>query len=313
MSTLFSSDLKAPPGVAVTGGTGFIGGHLLTALLARGLDVRALTRGKVTHQNRRIHWIQGSLDSDQALDELVRDATHLIHLAGRVSGNKRADFMQSNVQGTRRLVERCSALNQSLRLLLVSSIAAREPQLSHYAHSKRMAEECLGDAHSGVQWTVFRPPAVYGPGDTEVRPLLQGASKGFFIAPRRLEHRLSLIHVKDLVAAIMAWFDAEDTGGQVLEVSDAAPNGYSWQEIIEVLSRHFGREVRAVRMPKSFLVFVGGVNQGLATILGRDSMISPGKAREFSHPNWVADSLPAQRLLRWQPRISLAEGLHQLD
>lgn len=307
------SESRAPPHIAVTGGTGFIGGHLLSELLARGLAVRILTRGKVTHQSRHIKWIQGSLESDEALDELVRDATHLVHLAGRVRGNSSADFMQSNMEGTRRLLDRCRLLNQSLRLLLVSSLAAREPQLSYYAESKRMAEACLHRAHSGIEWTVFRPPAVYGPGDTEVRPLLDGASKGFLITPRQLEHRLSLIHVKDLVAAIMAWLNADTIGGELLELSDTSPDGYSWQEILEALRRHFGREVRAVRLPKRLLAAIGGVNQGLGTLFGRDSMISPGKAREFSHPNWVADSERAQGILDWRPRISLTEGLHQLD
>ena len=275
--------------------------------------MRALTRNKRPLESDLLTWINGSLESACALEELAYGATHLVHLAGCVRGNTRQAFLRTNTEATKRLVEICSRMQRPPRVLLVSSLAAREPQLSHYACSKRLAEESLSEQSAGFHWTVFRPPAVYGPGDTELTPLLELASKGVFIAPRNLNHRIALIHVNDLVGAIAAWIESALASGKTFELADPTEGAYDWHQLLHILSRHYGRRVAALRVPKSLLMLLGLLNLGFGSLTGRPAMLSPGKVREFLHPDWAADSKAIMEALDWEPRTPLDLGLRVPD
>lgn len=243
----------------------------------------------------------------------MQGATHLVHLAGCVRGNSRGAFLRTNTEATKRLVEVCSEMPNPPKLLLISSLAAREPQLSHYALSKHLAEACLSDQISGLSWTIFRPPAVYGPGDTEMKPLFKLASKGVFLTPWNLNHRLSLIHVKDLVDAIAAWIESTPPSGKTFELSDPRLEAYDWHQLLQILSRHYKRSVLPLRVPKTLLLLVASLNLGLSILTHRPAMLSPGKVREFLHPDWKADPAPIINALNWQPQVSLSLGLTGLD
>lgn len=297
----------------MTGGTGFIGQHLLEALSRSHTPVRALTRSEKPLRSDQLTWIQGSLESSSTLEELLLGATHLVHLAGTVRGNNRQTFLRTNTEATKRLVDICTQTPHPPRFLLISSLAAREPKLSEYANSKHLAEACLLDQTSGLEWTIFRPPAVYGPGDTEVRPLLDLASKGVFLAPWNLGHRLALIHVSDLVEAIAAWINSTLPSGKTFELSDPATDAYDWNQLLRILTRHYGRNVLPLRVPKSLLFLVALLNLGYSRLTNRPTMLSPGKVREFLHPDWTADPTPIFESLNWRPQVSLSQGLHRLD
>ena len=106
----------------------------------------------------------------------------MVHGAGAVRGNSQADFDRVNVTGTATLLDAIADLPSPPRILLLSSLAAREPQLSWYAHSKREGEQQL-EKHPRLDWVILRPPAVYGPGDREMLPLFQAMSRGSALVP----------------------------------------------------------------------------------------------------------------------------------
>ena len=295
--------------IAVTGGTGFIGRRLLPALTDLSLPVRALTRGAQPIRSDHLTWIHGSLASDESLETLLEGATHLIHLAASVRGNTSKDFLRTNMHASERLFNLCSQMPAPPRVLFVSSLAAREPSLSHYAKSKHLAEQALEALASDLEWTIFRPPAVYGPGDTEVRALLQFALFGLLPVPSHAHHRVSLLHVDDLVAAMLAWLRANDASGQVLELSDSTTGGYDWQQLAKLLSGHYGRRVHVMRLPKSLLLLAGALNASIGHLVRRPVMLSVGKARELSHPDWTADPTEAMTRLDWRPLIEFPEGI----
>jgi nucleoside-diphosphate-sugar epimerase len=146
---------------------------------------------------------EGDVTNPQALQRLVADCDAVVHGAGAVRGNSQADFDRVNVAGTAAVLAAVRAQARPPRLLLVSSLAAREPQLSWYAHSKREGETLL-ERTSGLDWIILRPPAVYGPGDREMLPIFQSMRRGIALVPGSPEARTSLVHVEDLVAAILA-------------------------------------------------------------------------------------------------------------
>lgn len=295
--------------MALTGASGFIGKTLLQRLTDAGWQVRALTR-KPRSPYKNTQWILGDLEDAAALQELVRDAVAIIHCAGVVRGNSAAAFTATNVHGTVNLVAAALHRSEPPRFLLISSLAAREPGLSWYASSKYQAELALGERAGAMPWTVFRPTAVYGPGDREISPLFRSARRGLLPVVGRGPARFSLIHVDDLAAAVLIWLTTELPAGGVYELHDGTPGGYDRDKIARIAGEVWGRQVRSLALPASLVTLVAGINLWLSRLCRYAPMLTPGKVRELTHPDWVCDNTPLTGALPdWQPRVRLHDAL----
>ncbi|MGI3776851.1 MAG: NAD-dependent epimerase/dehydratase family protein, partial [Janthinobacterium lividum] len=120
-----------PDLAAVTGGTGFLGSHVVDALLRAGWRVRVLARGEAVFP-AGVEVVRGDLADAGALGALVRGAGAVVHAAGLVKARSRAEFMAVNRDGAARLA---GAVGAGARVVLVSSQAARCPLVSAYAAS----------------------------------------------------------------------------------------------------------------------------------------------------------------------------------
>jgi len=132
--------------VALTGATGFIGSTLLKRMVTAGWRVRALTR-RTANQLENVEWISGDLDNTDSLLALVNGATAVVHCAGTVRGRNEHSFMHANAGGTENLIRAVIKAGMQPRFLLISSLAARAPQLSWYAASKHRAEQIIGSVN----------------------------------------------------------------------------------------------------------------------------------------------------------------------
>lgn len=297
-----------PGTVALTGATGFIGSTLRRALVAAGHDVRALTR-RDSPPEHGVTWIRGDLACPEILRQLVAGTTAVIHCAGAVRGAARADFDWVNVAGTAAVVTAARSQPAPPRFLLVSSLAARQPELSWYAASKAEAEALLAREGASLRWTVLRPTAVYGPGDREMRPLFQWLLRGVLPTPQPAGARFSLLHVDDLAAAVVQWLGAPHPGNGPFEICDGTPGGYDTQALAALAAAHLGRTVRIVRLPARLLGFLAGINLLLARLTRRAPMLTPGKVREITHGDWRADAGPFMHACGWAPRIRFQDAL----
>jgi nucleoside-diphosphate-sugar epimerase len=255
--------------------------------------------------------VAGDLDDSTALNQLVEGSAAVVHAAGAVRGSSQQDFDRINVAGTDHLLSAITALDTPPRLLLLSSLAAREPRLSWYAASKR-AGEALLDSHPGLDWLVLRPPAVYGPGDREMLPVFEAMARGIAPVPGDPAARISLIHVSDLVAAVIACLRSEATRQQTLTACDGKQNGYDWREMADLVGAAWGRKVRLWQVPGWLLDSVAWANLRSARLTGRSPMLTPPKLRELRHRDWVADNTLITASTGWGPLIGLREGLEQL-
>lgn len=300
-----------PPTIAITGATGFIGGALVNRLASTHLRIRALVRPASIDKrqnHRELEWVTGDLDDTKSLRRLVDGVDAVVHCAGAVRGITRMDFDDVNVGGVARLVQAAVKQDTPPRFLLLSSLAAREPHLSHYAASKRKGESALYD---GVQmhWTIFRPPAVYGPGDREILPLFQWMARGIAPLTGAADGRISLLYVADLAEAILAWLQCKTDLRRIYELHDGHTGGYSWQDIIDTTQRLVGRSIVRLKIPVACVRLAASLNQAAARILGQSPMLTPGKVNELTHPDWVADNRPFTCDTSWVPHILLEEGL----
>jgi len=298
--------------VAVTGATGFIGRWLVETLVNTGWRVKAITRKKKA-DTHAIKWLYGDLDEQSALNELVADVSAVVHCAGAVRGSNYEAFEHTNVTGTDNLLHAISQQKQLPRLLLISSLAARQPELSWYAQSKYQAEQHVIQHSSGLSWTIFRPTAVYGPGDKEMRPLFQAASKGILPVVGGLHNRFGLIHVDDLVAAIQVWLNLDAPCKGTFELDDGTPGGYTFQSVAETAQLIWSRPVRCITVPHFLIYNIAVINLWLARILRYSPMLTPEKVKELHHPDWVCDNAPLIHALPdWKPQIRLHDALPRI-
>lgn len=298
------------PWVAVTGATGFIGRILLQSLIKGGWRVKALTR-RPQAGHEALQWIEGDLDDLAALRNLVKDAVAVVHCAGQVRGSSFEEFVRTNVTGTANLVHASSEHHPSPRFLLISSLAARQPELSWYATSKHMAEK-LVEEQSLMPYAIFRPTAVYGPGDKEMSPLFRVTRRGILPMVGQRTMRFGLLHVNDLVGAIICWLSTSTPVRGIYEIDDGRPGGYDSQSVASIAQEVWERPVHCIFFPAPLLSLIANINLWSARLLRYSPMLTPGKVRELRHPNWVCDIAPLRRALPdWQPSIQLRDALPQ--
>ena len=300
--------------IAITGATGFIGGVLAKQLSSSKWHTRALVRSASYHnrpQNLEIEWVIGDLNNSESLQKLVDGADAIVHCAGTVRGAVQNDFDRINVDGVAQLVKAAAQVNPTPRFLLISSLAARKPQLSFYAASKFKGEEALATYADNMLWSVMRPPAVYGPGDREMRPLFQWMLRGLAPLIGSDANRVSLLYVQDLVEAIVSWLDNSKHQQQCYELHDGHENGYSWQGIVDIVEELRGKSILRINLPIGLINTIASLNLMFANFSGGSPILTPGKVRELTHPNWVADNTLLSSQTGWVPHTLLEKGLRQ--
>src|SRR5207245_2936484 len=203
----------------VTGGAGFIGSHLIEALVARGDEVVCVERPGAPRR-----WLEGldlsyrdsGLDNGRALSAAFAGADVVFHLAGLTEARAPRDFYAVNTEGTARVFRAAAAHNgRAPRVVLMSSLAALGPcrngdrlspdtvpyPISHYGHSKLLAEAIAHAFADRVPATIIRPTSVYGPRERGVLKLFRLVRRGVALTVGSWDREVSLVHVADLVRA----------------------------------------------------------------------------------------------------------------
>ena len=299
-----------PELVALTGATGFIGTALTNIFSQAGIKVRALSR-KTRISDKSLEWVQGDMHSPLALKRLVQNADTVIHCAGNVRGKSKQEFLSINQVGTENLLAACKNEKNIQRFLLISSLAAKHPHLSWYAYSKHAAEQTLlANKNNFSSSTVFRPTAVYGPGDKEIRPLLKGLKMGLLVKPDA-KTNFSLLHINDLVSAINLWASHPTPINGTYELDDGTANGYNWSKLIDLAQQHWGKSVYSISIPIGFLKILANTNLKIARLLHYSPMLTPGKVNEILYPDWVCDNSDLSTAIKWQPSIHLSHAMQE--
>lgn len=288
--------------LAITGGTGFIGSHLVDAALDAGHSVRALAR-RDQPERGGLEWISGDLSSRDALEQLVRDADAIIHVAGTINAPTAAAFEKGNVEGTLSMLAAATAGGVQ-RFVHVSSLAAREPKLSLYGASKCKAEELV--MGSGLDWAIVRPPAVYGPGDKETLELFRMARLGVMLMPPK--GRISVIHVDDLARLLLALVPGGAPSRCLIEPDDGKSSGWSHREFAQALAAAVGTRAAVISSPGILLRLAAKADKLLR---GDKAKLTTDRAAYFSHRNWVVEPKRAPPDHLWQPQIPTERGLRE--
>jgi nucleoside-diphosphate-sugar epimerase len=288
--------------IAVTGATGFVGQAVVGEAVRRGCTVRALTR-QARADEAGVAWITGTLEAPAALTRLCAGADAVIHVAGAVNVLTRDAFAAANITGTQAIVDAAQAAAVR-RFVHVSTLAAREPTLSNYGWSKAGAERVV--AASSLDWTIIRPPGVYGPHDTDMLETFRMAQRGLMLLPPA--GRGSWIHVEDLAAALLtAATRADWPTERLFEVAGEPPGGLSHIHLAQSIRRAAGQPDARIITAPGWLVKLAA--RGDRLVRGARAKLTPDRANYMVHPNWVSRADYAVPPALWQARIPLDEGL----
>jgi nucleoside-diphosphate-sugar epimerase len=286
--------------LAITGGTGFVGSHLVDIALAAGHRIIGLTRREQPPRDG-LEWVAGDLASRDALERLVDGADAVVHVAGAINAPNAAGFEKGNVAGTLAMLAAATA-GGVRRFVQVSSLAAREPKLSLYGGSKARAEELVHS--SGLEWAIVRPPAVYGPGDKETLELFRMAKLGLMLMPPK--GRVSVIHADDLARLLIALAGTATPSNILIEADDGRPGGWTHREFARALAAAVGTRPAILSSPGILLRLAARADQLLR---GEKAKLTADRAAYFSHRNWVIEPKRACPPQLWQPQIDTRQGL----
>ena len=309
-----------PQPIAVTGGTGFVGSHLVDTLCAAGIEPRVLVRDPDAPRwiaKAPVRWVVGSLDDTQALQRLVEGAGTVVHLAGVLRAGRESDFDTGNRVGTANVVAAMREVAESARLVHVSSLAGAGPSptpdglgpevepapISWYGRSKLAAEAEARTWNEGGGWVILRPPAIYGPRDSDVFEFFRMANRGLVALPGG-ERWLTVAWVGDVVRSILAATAAE-VGG-LFHLGEPRP--LLLDDLIAKLCDAGGVRARVVRVPPALLLVAGAIGSALQRLGWRRLALTADKSRELLARHWTARTADSLEILGVRASKPFHEG-----
>jgi len=312
--------------VFVTGGTGFVGAHLVKALRARGDRVTALVRRPALAEQLawgpEIRLVRGDLDDAAALRDGCTGADVVYHVAGKIAARNAVEFMATNRDGTANVLEAARDAG-ARRFLFVSSLAVAGPTtpghpidenrppapVTDYGRSKLAAEVLVRAMPSPLTWTIVRPPVVYGEWDRGTLKIFQLARRGVVPVFGDGSQELSVIHAEDLARSLIAAGTSPGAAGRTYFA--AHPTTTTSRELVLASGRALGKTPRIVPVPPLVARGVLWAVGTLANIAGRATLLSADKGNEYLAPAWTCRSDALTRDTGWRAEIELETGLRR--
>lgn len=313
--------------VLVTGGTGFVGSHLVDHLIERGSSVRCLVRksSKLRYlKHPQIQLAYGGLDDSTDWDAALAGVDTIYHVAGTTFARRAQDYFTVNHRGTEAiLAEAIKRRDRINRFVYISSLAAvgpgrdRKPAdedttpspITPYGRSKLLAEEAVRAVSDLLPVTIVRPPAVYGPRDYGIFEFFKAVKGGMFPMIGRRDKRVSLIHVRDLVEGIILAGESDVSVGRTYFIS--SEDDYSMRAVADLMAALMRRRLRAIVIPRSLAYGVAIAAEAAAAVMRKPPVINRDKVTDLSQTFWTCSIERAKSELGYNPRVPLEEGLRE--
>ncbi len=309
----------------VTGGAGFIGSHLIEALVERGDEVLCIERPGASKNwtiGLPIAWSTVGLDSVDLLRRAFDGADVVFHLAGLTQARSAADYYTVNTEGTARLLQAAAAQNGSApRVIFISSLAAIGPcrdgellsadsvplPLSHYGNSKLLAEATVHAYADRVPATILRLSSVYGPRERAALKLFQLVRRGLALTVGGWDREVSVIYVRDVVQGLMAAAGESRAAGRTYCL--AGPGRVTWADFAREVGRALGRDPILLSVPKSLARAVALGAELCAKLRGSAAILNRERLREIVQERWVCDPSRAIAEIGFRPEYPIARGV----
>lgn len=311
----------------VTGGTGFIGSHLIDRLLTKGYHVRALVRNPKNLgflKDLPIEIIEGDLFSNSALEKGISGSDYVYHVAGLVAAKSKAEFFRGNRDATKNIIEITARVNPSVKkFIFISSQTAVGPgsgmspvnettipnPLTTYGKSKLASEHEVLAFKDILPVTILRVSAVYGPRDTATFDYFKSAYMGLELLIGFSDSYVSLVHSTDLVTGIILAGEKDAAIGQTYFLG--SEQYYTWNEIGFVTKSVLNKKLLRIRVPKPLVFAIAGISQIASTFKTKPSVLNYEKAYDLIQENWCCDVSKAKNELGYRQEVTLADGVKE--
>jgi len=308
----------------ITGATGFVGSHLVDILLSKGFELKCLKRKTSSTKwldGKNIEFVEGDLFSNDKLEEAIKDVDIIFNLAGVVKAKTKEDFRKANFFATKNLLEITKKCNPELKKFvhissqavcgpsnnLIPSKESDEPNpITTYAKTKLEGENEVLKYKNTFPIVVIRPPAIYGPRDTEILIYFKMAAKGINPLIGFKEKYVSLIHVKDLVSGILLAATNDKANGEIFFIS--SDKFYSWNEIGKAAATLFNKKSINVKFPHWLVFTVGGIAQLFSYFSKNAATLNIEKCKDLTREAWICSNEKAKNILGFKESMSLEEG-----
>lgn len=314
--------------VFVTGGTGFIGSHLVDELIKKNYKVKCLIR-KTSNlrwlEGKPVELIYGGLFDNDALAEAVKDVDYVYHIAGVTFAKKKEEYYRGNRDATRNLLEVCYNVNPDLkRFLFVSSqttvgpspdkdhpVDERSPYnpITTYGRSKMEAEKAVVGYFDKLKCTIVRAPAVYGPRDYAILEYFKAINMGLNTLVGFKEKLVSLIHGLDLVEGIILAAEADISVSQIYFIT--SEKFYSWYEVGKLTTRLMKKKTIRIKIPHFAVYTVGVFAQFFSLFQKKPAILNIEKCKDITRRYWTCSPEKAKNELGFKERLELEEGFKQ--
>lgn len=292
--------------VVITGASGFIAGHLVRCLATTGAaEVSAVVRRSRVDDHldfANVRIVRRDLTDDRPLDDLVRGADIVYHLAGLTRAHTYSEFLAGNADATRRLADAVRETAPNAVFVLVSSQAAAGPArdrrsvhdddpprpVTNYGRSKLAGEIALEESLPRDRWTIIRPPAVFGPRERDILAMFRCAEAGFCPLIGLEKKFFSYIYVHDLIEALERVPRTAGLRGGVYFA--AAPEAAATDEFAASIARAMGKRMHILRMPEWIVASIGAVNTFFSRFMARPPLLTLERFREIRQDRWICDS-----------------------
>ena len=312
--------------VLVTGGSGFLGSHVVEQLSSSGHAVRALVRETSDTAFLRtlpnVELADGAVDNKESVVRALDGVQAIVHVAGLVKARSPEEFMRVNAGGTETMLEAALGVQGLKRFVMVSSIAVAGPSdsegravahdspprpVTHYGRSKLAAERAALAKKDQLPITIIRPPAIYGPRDREILAFFKAIKVGVLPLLGSAQNKLSMTYGADCAAACIRAIDADVPSGSVFYVDDGTV--HTMAEMIMLAESALGRRAwLRIPLPKRVVLTAARASELYGRATNRAVMLTRDKCNEL-FDQWVCDSAYTQKTLGWTPKVPFSEGV----
>lgn len=306
----------------VTGGSGFIGSHLIDFLSAQDVETFALIRDpeKAAGLNgKKIHILKGDLFS---IPSLPTGIDIVFHLAGKTRSLKAVDYYTVNQEGTASLFRALLSSGARPKVIYLSSLAASGPSekdkgvkendpphpLTPYGRSKLLGEAEALKFKDRFPLVIVRASAVFGPGDRDFFQYFKVISKGILPTVRRSK-LASFCYVKDLVEALYLCAQKDLPSGEIFNIADPQP--WTWEELGEAAGKAIGKKFRKVRLSMGLLFMAVSLSEFMDRLKKEPGLFNRDRYADLKQPGWVADIEKAAAVLSFRPRYTLEKAIQE--